>query len=417
MMLFSMTSKKKKSVSNLTDPIADSVIKRPPIKEIEKTKLWVRSGGRCAFCNKYLLEEEYFEIFLIPLGEMAHIVGWSKAEKSPRGQGDLPLKRRNTADNLVLLCPEHHKIIDTPELLADFTVERLLEQKIQHETRISHLTGLDKDDGTVVVRMGGSIRGASVEVSREHAAQVVFTHARRFPHFPLSFDRHGIEINTSVLLDFKADLWESFWQTGKAIVDECVSRIREGVKKGTIRHLSVFALDRIPFLIYLGYRLDDKIPTVFYQKHRGTDETWLWSNEVEPVLFDVEHVQSSDSPENVALVLSLSGTIALAELPDTIGAGHNIFVISPSGITPNRNIIRCEASLHNFVKCYHDFLSQLEVGHKVARSIHLFSAIPVTAAIACGRGIMREAQPAIHVYDRWNNSYKLALTINQYEIS
>jgi hypothetical protein len=386
---------------------------RPPIKEIEKTKLWVRSGGRCAFCNKYLLEDEHFEIFEIPLGEMAHIVGWSQAKKSPRGQSDLPLEERNTADNLVLLCPEHHKTIDTPELLAKFTVERLLNQKDRHETRIRHLTSLKEDDRTVVIRMYGSIRGANAEVSREHASDVVFAHARRFPNFSLSLDRHGIEINTSGLPDLTEEMWEPFWLMGSRIIDQCITQIREGVHKGSIRHLSVFALDRIPLLTYFGYRLDDKIPSTFYQKHRGAEESWLWSDNAETVSFEAKQIRSSDAPEKVALVLSLSGTIALAELPGHIDDSFNIFEISPLGVTANRDILRSYASLQNFTECYHAFLSQLEVSHKVARHIHLFPAVPITAAIACGRGIMREAQPAIHVYDRLKNSYKIALTINQ----
>ena len=398
--------------SGKPDRHKNKVRTRPPIKEGEKIKLWVRSGGRCAFCNKYLLEDTHFKIFEIPLGEMAHIVGWSQAERSPRGQSGLPIDERNTADNLVLLCPEHHNIIDTPELLAKFTVERLLNQKEQHETRILHLTSLKEDDQTVVVRMYGSIRGANVEVSREHAADVVFAHARRFPNFSLSLDRHGIEINTSGLPDLTEERWEHFWPTGSMIIDQCITQIREGVKKGSIRHLSVFALDRIPLLMYLGYHLDDKIPSTLYQKHRGVDETWLWSNDVEPVSFEAKQIKSSDSPEKVALILSLSGTISLAELPGNIDDSFNIFEIRPVSVTANRDILCSFASLQNFMECYHAFLSHLEVDHKTARHIHLFPAIPTTAAIACGRGIMREAQPAVHVYDRSKNSYRLALTIN-----
>ncbi|MNG79398.1 hypothetical protein D3C87_623680 [compost metagenome] len=46
---------------------------RPPIKQDEKFKLYVRSGGRCAICNRYLIDLQTG----INLGEMAHIVGWT----------------------------------------------------------------------------------------------------------------------------------------------------------------------------------------------------------------------------------------------------------------------------------------------------------------------------------------------------
>lgn len=43
-----------------------------------------------------------------------------------------------------------------------------------------------------------------------------------------------------------------------------------------IRHLSVFALTRIPFLVAIGYHHDDKIPTtVFGPRRDGTgDAGW-----------------------------------------------------------------------------------------------------------------------------------------------
>jgi hypothetical protein len=68
------------------------VSKRLNIKKQDEVKLWVRSGGRCAICNKYLLDLN----FDVSIGEMAHIVRWSKAAKSPRGQAELALEDRNT---------------------------------------------------------------------------------------------------------------------------------------------------------------------------------------------------------------------------------------------------------------------------------------------------------------------------------
>lgn len=58
------------------------ISKRPNIKPHEKIRLWVRSGGRCAICNKYLLDLDYD----VSIGEMAHIGDFAKAEDSIRGQ-------------------------------------------------------------------------------------------------------------------------------------------------------------------------------------------------------------------------------------------------------------------------------------------------------------------------------------------
>lgn len=379
---------------------------RPVIKQIDKRKLWVRSGGRCAICNTYLLDLDYD----VSIGEMAHIVGWNRSVKSPRGEAALHLDSRNTVDNLILLCADHHKIVDTKELLEEFKLERLMQHKADHEKRIHDLTDLKINSESVVLRMLGGIRGATVEVSKEQARNVVFNSERKFARFIDSFDKHGIEIDLQAMPNPEEN-WEGYWAIGKAIIDKSLHPLMQGIAKGQIRHLSVFALSRIPLLVYLGYNLDDKIPTSIYQKHRGGEETWMWSSEPKVETFAIVK-KTAIASKNVALVLSLSGTIDFDELPIEILGSNDVFEIKPVRTTPNRDIFSNKASYENFNKTYHDFLSQLEITHKSCTQIHLIPAIPITAAISCGRAIMRDAHPAVTVYDRSGTTYKPALTIN-----
>lgn len=388
-----------------------TVSKRPAINQEAKFKLWVRSGGRCAVCNKYLLDLNYD----VNVGEMAHIVGWSKAKGSPRGEAQLALDERNTADNLVLLCSDHHKIVDTKALLEEFTVDRLIWHKTAHEQRIYHLTSMQADAETFVLRMLGGIRGLQVEVSKEHARQVVFDSEMKYAMYLDSFDRHGIEIDLAALPD-PEDTWEAYWLMGKSMIDKSLLPLIQGIQQGSVRHLSVFALSRIPLMMYLGYQLGDKVPTSVYQKHRGDTETWHWSATAPAEEFEIRHLISHDSC-NIALVLSLSGTITGDNLPLAVTQNSNVYEIRPVATTPNRNIFLNKQSAENFTKTYHQFLSQLEADHKACKEIHLFPAIPVAAAIACGRGLMRGAQPAIIIYDLSLGNYKPALKINTHEIN
>ena len=385
------------------------VNKRPPISPDDRLKLWVRSAGRCAICNKYLLELNYD----VNIGEMAHIVGWSTAKRSPRGDAPLPVEERNTVDNLVLLCAEHHKIVDTPELLKEFTVERLISHKRAHEQRIYHLTDMKADDATVILRMFGGIRGLTVELSKEHARQTVFTDAGKFALFPDSFDKHGIEIDLHALLD-PEDNWDAYWQMGTRLIDKNLGPLTDGIQQGQTRHISIFALSRIPLMIYLGYQLGDKVPAAVYQKHRGDPETWLWSDSAAVEQFEVQQLAAADNCQ-VTLILSLSGSIAPDQLPAELTANCNVFEIRPVGTTPNRDIFRNKKSAENFNKILHDFLSALECSHKACKQIELVSAIPVAAAVGIGRGIMRQAHPAIQVYDLSAGSYKPTIKINHHE--
>lgn len=93
--------------------------------------LWIKSGGKCAFdgCRQPLAIEIEQSGRTSIVSQEAHIV----AEKpdGPRGVSPLATEERNSYPNLILLCLNHHKIIDDdPET---FTVDVLLKMKVAHE--------------------------------------------------------------------------------------------------------------------------------------------------------------------------------------------------------------------------------------------------------------------------------------------
>jgi hypothetical protein len=91
--------------------------------------LWSRSGGRCAFqeCRIELSNGSAESAY--PLGEQAHIVG--EKPMSPRGPSIFTEGERNAYPNLILLCPNHHTMIDNE--VTNFPVEQLYVIKSAHE--------------------------------------------------------------------------------------------------------------------------------------------------------------------------------------------------------------------------------------------------------------------------------------------
>jgi hypothetical protein len=100
--------------------------------------LWSNAAGRCSFseCTEKLTVEQAADSAPHTLGEMAHIKGKRKdANRYDATQTDLD---RDSYENLILLCPNHHTLIDKKENEEKFPVEVLLEMKICHETYISN---------------------------------------------------------------------------------------------------------------------------------------------------------------------------------------------------------------------------------------------------------------------------------------
>jgi hypothetical protein len=71
---------------------------------------------------------------VVVLGEIAHIV--AESPDGPRSKSPMTATQRNSYPNLILLCNQHHQLIDSEEALATYTVERLTAMKQDHEAGI-----------------------------------------------------------------------------------------------------------------------------------------------------------------------------------------------------------------------------------------------------------------------------------------
>lgn len=89
--------------------------------------VWGQSAARCAMCKKPLIEV-MSEGALEPLGEIAHIEGENAGSK--RYNPNQTDQERNAPNNLLLLCPNDHTLIDRDEI--EYTVEKLKKIKAEH---------------------------------------------------------------------------------------------------------------------------------------------------------------------------------------------------------------------------------------------------------------------------------------------
>lgn len=111
---------------------------RKNIAEKEMKALIALSGGICAFpeCSRRLVEPGTADDSVAFLGEMAHVVGESR--QGPRGSYPMPDEDRDKHTNLLLLCGDHHKIIDSQPRTYSVSVLRRIKE--DHEERIRRAT-------------------------------------------------------------------------------------------------------------------------------------------------------------------------------------------------------------------------------------------------------------------------------------
>jgi hypothetical protein len=100
--------------------------------------LWSKSGNRCAFCKKHLVQKVEVNNSNFILGEECHII--SSKENGPRGSVR-KLNDYDLDDNLILLCANDHKLID--DFPETYTYETLVIIKENHEKWIE--SAIEKD--------------------------------------------------------------------------------------------------------------------------------------------------------------------------------------------------------------------------------------------------------------------------------
>lgn len=107
------------------------------IREKAIKLLWSNAAGRCSFtsCNERLTVEQAAHSAPHTLGEMAHIKGNKRgSNRYDETQTD---GNRDSYENLILLCPNHHTLIDKPENEEIYTADALVKMKISHEAKVS----------------------------------------------------------------------------------------------------------------------------------------------------------------------------------------------------------------------------------------------------------------------------------------
>jgi hypothetical protein len=93
--------------------------------------LWGRAGNRCAKsdCRIELVMDASETDDDSLIGEECHII--ARKPDGPRGDSSFPAEKIDKYENLILMCSNHHKLID--DQTHTYTAEKLIEIKQIHE--------------------------------------------------------------------------------------------------------------------------------------------------------------------------------------------------------------------------------------------------------------------------------------------
>lgn len=362
---------------------------KAPNKEVSsKTRclLWARAAGHCQYpnCNKDLIGDAVSLTPRLMAALVAHIVA---AESSgPRGDPVRSALLADAIENLMLLCHEHHRLIDI-ERPDDHPEELLLAFKAAHEERIRIQTNIKEDRSTHILRYAARIGANEAAVALARVQTAVLP-----DYYPATFGSIDLELVGCKYEDHEREYWV-FQQEN--LRRQFASSISGKIEHEKIGHLSVFALAPQPLLIELGRLLCDIVPAELYQLHREP-KTWSWLTDGPEVQLDVGRPTSVNGTP--VLKLALSATINDERIHAVLG--DDVSIWSLSARSPGNDIVRRKEDLGRFRTQMRALFDEIKSAHGEHTMINVFPAMPVSAAVDVGRVWMPKADLPLVVFDQ-----------------
>jgi hypothetical protein len=260
--------------------------------------------------------------------------------------------------------------------------------KAAHEERIETVTKIKEDRASHVLRYAANIGAHESPVAYEHISAAML---------PERYPAEGRKVIDIALAGSRFEDHEpKFWDFQRENLGrQFAAKVRAGIEGREIQHLSIFALAPQPLLIELGRLLCDIAPADVRQLQREP-KGWAWQTEGPAIRYRVR--AAYPGPRSVALVLALSATVTDERIFVALGPDTAIWAIEAE--RPHNDIMKRAADLAEFRRLLRSAFNAIKAVHGEQATIHIFPALPVSAAVEVGRVWMPKADLPLIIYDQ-----------------
>jgi hypothetical protein len=315
---------------------------------------------------------------------IAHIV--SDSENGPRGDRIRSPKLAKDLNNLMLLCDEHHRKIDIEEK-ENHSESVLTEMKKEHESRISFLTALKPNNKVHIVVYGANIGIQGSPLDYQDIVHAVLPNKYPANEYPIE-----LGISNSSFQDNEEIFWNVEIKNLERQFQEKVEKIKN---QDAVKCFALFGLAPQPLLIKIGTLFSDLYDVDVFQKHREPS-TWIWQDNFDFEGYTIEKPTELDGIP--VLNLSLSANITDDRIEKLFNSKTSIWKITHKN--PNNDFLKSRDMLAKFRKTLRSFFDQVKFIHGQNAKLHVFPAMPVSAAVELGRIWMPKADVKMIIYDQ-----------------
>lgn len=372
---------------------------RPTIPNNVKMELWSKAGGRCEFlgCNKPLWRDG-LTFDQLNESNIAHIIAYSP--NGPRGDDVLSEALVTDISNLMLTCPEHHKLIDTKKYVDKYTLESLQEMKKSHEDRIEAATSILPENKSTVIKYSAKIGQKAINLNEKAIISALF---------PKSYPN-----GDCIELGLKNNAWDdtdpNYWLIEKSNLEALFNtQVKSKIENGIINHVSVFGFAPQPLLILLGNLISDKCPANVFQLNRENAD-WSWRKENEDINYKIIEPTRISKSNIPVLNISLSGIIAEERIKKVI-PNSDIWTFTLEKTNPD--FLTASNQLYIFKYEMRSLLDKIKQNYPEGTYLNVFPAMPVSTCIEFGRLRLPKTDMPMKIYNQMNTDkgFSFALKI------
>jgi hypothetical protein len=336
--------------------------------------LWGRAAGRCAMADcrveLFVTEGDYDPVCVI--GEMGHIAASSNA--GPRAHLELDMRARDSYENLILLCRNCHRKVDTLKL--SYPRERLLEIKANHEAWVR--TALPERGFTNlrwnVLRLQGDFPFDPTTITEALSPDQ---------------DANVLQISVSAV----RESWSSIQESLRTQIDTLIAN-----SDAVASRVAVFPLAPVSACVYTGYLLTNRLNVRGFQYHRD-QATWVWPKNLEGLTMPtvVEQVGSTPASAEIFFLFELSAPVDALETFKSRGKDCAVYRCSVPDLSTGW--LKSKAQLDELGRKAREMFEAAAIRYPASPRWHIFYAGPAPGGVVVGQQLNPTMIPEVQLYE------------------
>lgn len=387
----------------------------PEISKQTAQKVWADAGGRCMFqgCSKDL-SEIHLWTKAAQVGYLAHIV--ASDPEGPRGNQEDSHRLANNPDNIMLMCDEHHRLIDSfaPE---HYTEEILYEMRKSHRDMVRNYLDSLAFTPTRAVTLHANLGGVPTYFHDSELIDAIVAMRRAMLPGVIHYVRRKSQRDDRHLPGF----WYQYLREHEHQIRQLVTGF-DSSSGSVTENLAVFPLHHIPMLVLAGRIMGEAqaIQIFQYDRHR---KTWAWNPEVEAHSRDTFNVDSlsPDHAREVLITLELTAHVDEEALPAALKTSVDNGRLPWVRVTTSNTGINCIGhpdDLDQFAEVARKAIMHVQDVMRVQK-VHLIAVSPASTVFRFGQMLQAGHHPEYIVYDRAGRDYEFtpALSITGHHVS